>query len=39
MVLPRATPALLIRIVGAPTVVRIWEAMVEMVLGDVMSHL
>jgi hypothetical protein len=39
MVLPRATPALLMRTVGLPRVERIWEQAVEMEVGEERSHL
>ena len=38
MVLPRATPALLMRIVGLPMVVRIWEEAVVMEDGEERSQ-
>jgi hypothetical protein len=39
MFFPRQTPALLIRMVGSPTSLRIWDATEEIVEGEVMSHL
>lgn len=39
MLLPRATPALLIRIVGLPTSWKILAAVEAMRDGEVMSHL
>lgn len=39
MVLPRATPALLTRIVGAPSVARMDEAASAMADGEERSHL
>jgi hypothetical protein len=39
MVLPWTTPALLIRMVGWPTVWRSWAAAWERALREVMSHL
>ena len=39
MSLPRTTPALLIRIVGSPTSLRISAATAAIVEGEVMSHL